>query len=201
MSSLSEVSCVFGQRVAELERAHEIFTQEIRRFSGDVLARLRQRHPETWFSPRIRLDCPSEVLSESKPIGALRGQFAQLAVGVRFKKGALYQAVADLTSGIELVDSGSTRAFAFVIKLVPFSRYHQLDDAIWHEWTRQHAAALPPGASHLDRANVVHFLVRPLQASLNVEQAADDTRRVLDFLLGCDQAFARSCGVDPVGDE
>jgi len=197
MNPLSEVSCVFGQRAAELERAHEIFTQEIRRFSAEVLGRLRQRHPESWLSPRIRLDCPSEILFESKPLGALRGQFSQLSVGVRFKKGALYQAVADLTAGIEIVDHAGSRAFAFVVKLVPFSRYHQLDDAIWHEWTRQHAS-LPFGASHLDRANVVHFLVHPLQSSLTVEHAADDTRRVLDFLLRCDLAFARSCGVDPV---
>src|SRR6188472_2660863 len=99
MSTLSEVTCVLGQRAAELERAREIFTSEIRRFSEGVLSILRQRHQEAWLSPRIRLECPSEILFENKPFGMLRTQFAQAAVAVRFKKGALYQAVADLTCG------------------------------------------------------------------------------------------------------
>jgi hypothetical protein len=201
MSSLSEVTCVLGQRAAELEQARDIFTSEIRRFTESVLSLLKQRHADTWFSPRIRLDCPAEILFESKPFSVLRGQFAQAAVAVRFKKGALYQAVADLTCGIEYVDNGQQQAFAWMVKLVPFSRYHQLDDAIWHEWKLRHASGLPVGSRHVERANVVHFVARPLSSSLSSELAAQDTRQVLDFLLGCDQAFAQACGVDPVGDE
>ena len=201
MNSLSEVTCVLAQRAAELERAREIFVGEIRRFTEAVLANLKQRRADAWISPRVRLDCPKDILFESKTTGYFRTEFAQGPVVARFKKGANYQAVADLTFGIEFVDTAENGAFVWTIKLVPFLRYQQLDDAIWHEWKLARGQDLPPGSRHVERANVVLFVVRPLSVSLTTELATDDVRQVLDFVLRADRAFASACGVDPVGEE
>ena len=201
MSALSEVTCVFAERAAELERARELFITEIRAFTDSVLSGLRARSAYNWISPRVRLDVPSDILFDHKTTGYLRTQYAHAAVTVRFKKGAHYQAVADVTFGIEYVDSPEQESFAWAIKLVPFSRYLQLDDALWHAWKQHRGKSLPPGAMHEERANVVRFVVRPLSPSLTGALALEDVQEVLEFMLRADEAFVSACGVDPVGED
>ena len=61
MSGLGEASVLIGQRAADLEKAREVFTAEIRNFATGVLAGVRRVRQAPWVTPRLRIDVPREI--------------------------------------------------------------------------------------------------------------------------------------------
>lgn len=196
--SISEVGLLIGQRAGDIEKAREIFTAESRSFVNAVLAGVRRIRSEPWMSPRLRVDVPREIETESKT-GYLTSQYARGRVVVRFKKGTNFAAVADVIFGIDYSDEIS--AFTWQVQLVPGSRYQRIDDLVWNAWRVLPEDSRLPGGLHQDRANTVRFGQRPLSAALSPEVAFSDLKTVLDFIVGADAAFAEACGVEAVGEE
>ena len=55
MSELSEVSFLFGQHVWDIEKARGIFTNETRRFVGDLLESIRDDESGPWSRPKVQV--------------------------------------------------------------------------------------------------------------------------------------------------
>jgi hypothetical protein len=144
MSALSEVSVLIGQRARDIEKAREIFTAEIRAFVTGILAGVRRIRTEPWTTSRVRIDLPREIENETKAASDFSSQYALARTDLRFKKGTKFVQIADLRFGIEF-DEGAD-VFAWVVTLVPASRYNRVDDAIWHQWRLQQQSSA--GARH-----------------------------------------------------
>ena len=199
MSGLSEVSMLMGQRAADLEKAREIFTDEARGFVSGILGAIRRARSDPWMISRVRIDLPREIDNETKATSDFRTQFALARADLRFKKGTLFTAVGEIQFGIEFDDLAE--AFAWQIKLVPASRYQRIDDKIWSHWQNS-TGQKPPGHIHQDKANMVRFVARPLDADLTPELAFNDVKSILDHLLTTDAVLADAVGVDLTpGDE
>lgn len=198
MSGLSEVSILFGERAGDLEKAREIFTAEIRSFVSGILAGIQRARSEPWVSPRVRVDIPREIETESKT-GYLSSQYASARAQVRFKKGVNFTVVAEVRFGIEF--DQSIDAFVWQVALVPAARYQRVDDVLWRLWRAADSEA-PPGAVHQDKANTVRFLQRRIGKDLTAEVSFNDVKRVLEFIVSADAALAEAVGLDAVvGDD
>ena len=194
MSGLSEVSLLFGQRAGDLEKAREIFTAETRSFVSGILAGIQRARSEPWMTPRVRVDIPREIETESKT-GYLSSQYAIARASLRFKRGTNFMVIADIRFGIEF-DQASD-AFAWQVAVVPASRYQRLDDMLWRQWRASlGGGSLPTGSVHQDKANTVRFVLREVGADLNPEAAFNDVKQVLEFLVSADVAIAEAVGVD-----
>ena len=198
MSTLSEISLLVGQRAGDLEKAREIFNQETRSFVKGILAGIRRARPE-WVAGRVRLDVPREIEPEGKASSSWRSHSASTRVPVRFKKGTNFQVVADVLFGIEFEDQSDH--FVWTITLVPAARYQRMDDLLWQQWRAGSVTSAPPAAAHLDKANMVRFARRPVDAELTGESAFNDVKCVLEFLLAADAPLAESVGLDALPGE
>jgi hypothetical protein len=194
MSGLSEVSVLVGQRAAEIEKARDIFTAEIRDFAKSVLGGLRRVRSEPWATATVRVDLPKDIETESKGTD-LRDQFALARINLRFRKGTNFIIVATLNVGIEFEER--TDVFVWSLTLVPHEKYQRVDDHLWHAWQRLHPpeSALP-GAEHRIKENMVRFVGRPLNRDLSLELAFNDVKMVLEFLLSAELPLADAVGKD-----
>jgi hypothetical protein len=194
MSGLSEVSVLLGQRAADLEKAREVFTAEIRNFVTGVLAGVRRMRQDPWVTPRLRVDVPREIETEAKVSSALSSQYAVARCNLRFKRGTNFMVVAEVRFGIEF-DEG-TDQFAWQVTLVPAARYQRIDDVLWAHWKTTIGTNAPPGAAHQDKANTVRFVSRPVAPELTPEGAFNDVKMVLEFVISADTPIATAVGVD-----
>jgi hypothetical protein len=194
MSGLSEVSVLVGQRAAEIEKARDIFTGEIRDFTKAVVAGLRRVRSEPWATSMVRLDLPKDIETESKG-SDLRDQFALARINLRFRKGTNFIIVATVNVGIEFDER--TDAFIWCVTLVPHEKYLRVDDHLWHNWqrTRSPESSLP-GAEHRIKENMVRFLARPLNREITLELAFNDVKTVLEFLMSSEIPLAEAVGKD-----
>lgn len=200
MSTLSEVSILIGQRAGDLEKAREIFTAETRAFASGVLAGIRRVRSEPWASSRVRIDLPREIETEAKASGYLSNQFAIGRANLRFKKGTNFQIVADIRFGIELDEA--TDVFAWQVTLVPAARYQRIDDLLWQQWRGSALSHSLPGSIHHDKANTIRFVLRNVGNELSAEEAFNDVKNVLEFIVSAESALAEAVGVDALpGDE
>jgi hypothetical protein len=200
MSVLSEITLLIGQRAADLEKAREVFTAETRAFVTGILGGLRRVRSEPWTSARVRVEMPREIETEPRATGFFTTQFAVGRANLRFKKGTLFTIVAEVRFGIEFDETAD--AFVWQTSLVPAARYQRIDDLIWAQWRTLPGFSSFPKSAHKDRANLVVFTARPLEADLKPEVAFNDVKSVLEFLLTTDGALAEAVGVDPLpGDE
>ena len=198
MSGLSEVSVLFGERAGDLEKAREIFTAEIRSFVSGILAGIQRARAEPWVSPRVRIDIPREIETESKT-GYLSSQYASARANVRFKKGVNFTVIAEVRFGIEF--DQTLDAFVWQVALVPAARYQRVDDVLWRQW-RATGGELPPGSTHQDKANTVRFMQRKIDGDLTAEASFNDVKRVLEFIVSADGSLAEAVGLDAaVGDD
>jgi len=197
MAGLSDVSILIGQNAGDLEKARELFTAEIRQFVEGVLAGVRRARQDPWTTPRVRIDLPREIETESKT-SYLSSHFAIARADLRFKKGTKYVVVADVRFGIEF-DEGKN-AFAWQATLVPAARYVRIDDELWSRWHGKHPDQ--PNAAHLDKVNTVRFVSRPITVELTPELAYGDVKTVLEFVIGAEDGLAAAVGLEPTpGDE
>ena len=60
MISLRELSLLIAQRAADLEKAREIFTAEVRAFVSGILAGVRRARSDPWTTSRVKIDIPRE---------------------------------------------------------------------------------------------------------------------------------------------
>jgi hypothetical protein len=194
MSTLSEVSVLIGQRVRDLEKAREIFTAETRAFVTGILAAIR-RIPEPWVTPRVRIDLPKDIETETRSTGNLSDQLAVARCGLRFKRGTNYQVIGEIRFGIECNDPPDS--FTWQITLVPAAKYRRIDDHVWNQWKTASGANLPPESAHRDKTNTVRFVLRPVSSDLTAEVAFNDSKRVLEFMLTSDASLAEAVGFDP----
>ena len=195
MSALSEVSVLIGQRAGDLEKAREIFTAETRAFVTGILAAIRRLRSEPWVTPRVRIDIPKDIDTETRSNGNLSGQFAVARCDLRFKRGTNYQVIGEIRFGIEYDDP--TDSFTWQITLVPAAKYHRIDDRVWNQWTKAVGANLPPESAHRDKTNTVRFVLRPVSPNLTVEVAFNDSKQVLEFMLTSEASLAEAVGFDP----
>jgi hypothetical protein len=194
MSALSEMSILFGSRAGEIERAREIFTEEMRSFSAGVLANIRRARSDPWVAPRVRIDLQKEIENEGRT-GYLSSQFAVARAQLRLKKGGNYSVVvADIRFGIEYCETDG--AFAWQITVVPGSKFQQIDNALWRQWKT--AGLNMPGAIHQDRANTVRFVLRPLggEGAVTHEVAFNDVKSIFEFILAADGILCEAAGLD-----
>jgi hypothetical protein len=200
MSTLSEVTLLIGQRAGDLEKAREIFTAETRSFVTGILAGIRRLRSEPWTTPRVRIDLPREIDTETKATGYLSSQFAVSRCNLRFKKGTNYQVVGEIRFGIEYDEPSD--AFTWQITLVPSAKYQRIDDKVWVQWRSSVGTALPPESAHHDKTNTVRFVLRPVDKALTPDLAFNDTKQVLEFMLTADAPVADAVGLDlPEDDE
>jgi hypothetical protein len=195
MSGLSELSILFGQRASDLEKAREIFTAEIRSFATGILAGIGRARSDPWVSARVRVDLPREIETEAK-VTYLSSQCAIARAQLRFKKGTNFNVIADVRFGIEFEQTEG--GFVWQVSLVPAARYQRVDDLVWRHWRTQQAE-LPPGAAHQDRANMVRFVMRPLNNELKPETAFNDVKGILEFLLTTGEVLGEAVGLDSGG--
>lgn len=193
MSALSEVSVLIGQRARDIEKAREIFSAEIRAFVNGILAGVRRIRSDPWTTARVRVDLPRDIEFEAKASSEITNQFAFARVSLRFKRGTTFRVVADVRFGIEFDEDAG--AFTWQLMLVPAANYNRIDDVLWHLW-RVLPAGAPLGSKHLDRANTVRFLSRPITSDLTAEAAFNDTKNVLEFLMTAEAALAEAIGFD-----
>ena len=199
MSGLSEVSVLFGQRAADIEKAREIFTAETRSFVSGVLAGIQRARSDPWVTSRVRVDLPREIETESKT-GYLSSQYAIARAQLRFKKGTNFIVIADVRFGVEFEQQAN--GFVWQVTLVPTARYQRVDDVLWRQWRTQSDADALPGGRHDDRANTVRFVQRPLDEGMKPEAAFNDVKGIFEFILTADGSLAEAVGIDPVsGDE
>ena len=172
MSALSEVSLLIAQRAGDLEKAREIFTAERRAFLTGILAGVRRIRSEPWTTPRVRIDIPREIETETKSSGYLSSQFAVAICALRFKKGINYQAIGEVRFGIEYDDPSD--AITWQITLVPAARYLRIDDHVWTQWRTTVGSNLPPSSGHHDKSNTVRFVLRQVASDFSAEIAFND---------------------------
>jgi hypothetical protein len=201
MSALSDVTCVLAQRAADIEHARGIFTAEVRAFSTAILDGVRRVSAQPWMNGRIRLDLPREVTTELKAASYFSSQYALAGAIVRFKKGTKYRAIADLIFGVEYEAQEGIDAFVWNVKMIPNSNYLRLDDLVWEHWKRTRGPDLPPGAAHRERVNVLRFALRPVIAALTIEQAVQDVKQTLEYLLTADEPLGRAVGFAAAPDD
>ena len=200
MSTLSDVSILIGQRAADLEKAREIFTAEIRAFVSGILGGIRRARSDPWTTARVKVEIPREIETEAKSSGYFNSQFAIARANLRFKKGTNFQVISDVRFGIEFDETAD--GFAWQITLVPAARYQRIDDLLWPQWRTALGTNVPPGSIHQDRANTVRFVSRPIDSSLTAEIAFNDVKAVLEFLLTAEPKLAEAVGLDSLpGDE
>jgi hypothetical protein len=192
MSALSEVSLLIAQRAGDIEKAREIFTAESRAFVTGILAGVRRLRSEPWMTPRVRIDIPREIETETKSSGYLSSQFAVARCALRFKKETNYQAIGEVRFGIEYDDPSD--AFTWQITLVPAARYLRIDDHVWAQWRTTVGSTLPPSSGHHDKTNTVRFVLRPVASDSSAEIAFNDVKQVLEFMLTADAPPSRSGG-------
>jgi hypothetical protein len=197
MSSLSEVSILIGQSAAELEMAREVFTTETRRFVEAILEAIRRARSDPWTSGRVRVDLPREIETESKAAAYLTNQFAFARADLRFKKGTKFVVIAEVPFGIAF--DTTINKFAWLVNLVPASRYPRLDDALWSKWRGERPDV--PGAAHEEKANTIKFVSRPVDRELTSEMAFGDLKMVLEYVLAADGVLATTVGLDLTVDE
>jgi hypothetical protein len=200
MSGLSEVSVLIGQRAADLEKAREVFTAEIRNFATGVLAGVRRVRQDPWVTPRLRIDVPREIETEAKATSALSSQYAVARANLRFKRGTNFMMIAEVRFGIEY-DEG-TDQFAWQVTVIPAARYQRIDDQLWAHWKSAPRENAPPGAVHQDKSNTVRFVSRPIALDLTPEMAFNDVKMILEFIISADVPLAAAVGVEPgLGEE
>jgi hypothetical protein len=200
MSVLSDVSLLIAERAGDLEKAREIFTAETRSFVKGVLAGIRRARSDPWTMPRVRVDLPRDIETESKATASIRDQYALARVSLRFKKGTNYQVVADVNFGIGFDEP--TDRFVWQVYLVPAARYQRMDDLVWqHLRTLETPIKSLPGAAHQDRANQVRFVSRALGPETSAEVAFNDAKAVLEFLVVADAPLAEAVGLDAAPEE
>ena len=195
MSGLSEVSVLIGQRAADLEKAREVFTAEIRNFATGVLAGVRRVRQDPWMTPRLRIDVPREIETEAKATSALSSQYAIARANLRFKRGTNFMVVAEIRFGIEYDDG--TDQFAWQVSVIPAAKYQRIDDQLWAHWKSAPRENTPPGAVHQDKANTVRFVSRPVSLELTPEMAFNDVKMILEFIISADAPLAAAIGVEP----
>jgi len=194
MSMLSEVSHLIGQRAGDLEKAQEIFISEIRAFTTGILGGIRRLRSEPWTTPRVRIDIPRDIETESKSSGYLRNQFASARCNLRFKRGTNYQVVGEIRFGIEFDETSDS--FSWQISLVPAARFRRIDDTVWAHWRATIGSNAPSSAAHHDKTNTVRFALRPVNQDLTPEIAFNDSKLVLEFMLTADVPLADAVGLD-----
>src|SRR5258706_2901353 len=102
MSELSEVSILFGQHVANIEKARDIFTAETRRFVSDLLENISDERSGPWNSPKVQVKTKDAALeNEEKITGFLSRQFAVASLPLCFKMRVKYMPIAEINFGIE----------------------------------------------------------------------------------------------------
>lgn len=76
MSESSEVSKLFGQHVADIERARDIFTTETRRFVEDLLESVKDEGAGgAWSTPKVQVKTKDASLeTEEKVTGFISRQ-------------------------------------------------------------------------------------------------------------------------------
>lgn len=193
MTALSEVSILVGQRARDIEKARDIFTAEIRGFVSGILAGVRRTRSDPWTTARVRIDLPKEIETEGRVVGDVSSQFAAARATLRFKKGAVFQQIADVRFGIECDDDAD--AFGWQVTLVPAARYNRVDDVLWYQWQLGGQERLE-GGKHQDRANTVRFVRRALTSELTGEIAYNDVKSILEFLLSAETALGEAVGLD-----
>lgn len=200
MSVLSEITQLIALRAADLEKAREVFTAEIRAFTSGILGGVRRVRSEPWTSARVRIDIPRDVESEGRSTGFFTSQFAVARANLRFKKGTLFTIVSEVRFGIEFDESSD--AFGWQVTLVPAARYQRIDDLVWAQWRATPTFSSFPKSLHKDRANIIQFVSRPIGPELKPEIAFNDIKSVFEFLITSDGALAEAVGVDPLpGDD
>lgn len=199
MSGLSEVSVLIGQRAADLEKAREVFTSEIRGFVTGILTGVKRTRSDPWTATRIRLDIPREIDNEAKASSDLRSHFAAGRVNLRFKKGVTFQVVGEVRFGIEFDEAADV--FTWQVTLVPSARYQRIDDLVWAQWRDKIGENLPPGSIHHDKTNTVRFVSRAVTAELTSEVAFNDVKNVLEFVMTAETPIGNAVGFDFVPGE
>jgi hypothetical protein len=194
MTALSDVSVLVGQRARDIEKAREIFTAEIRSFVAAVLGGVRRTRTEPWTTARVRIDLPKEIETEGRLVTDISSQFAAARATLRFKKGTVFQQVAEVRFGIECADDAD--AFGWQVTLVPAARFNRVDDVLWHQWQLAGQERME-GTKHQDRANTIRFVRRPLSSELTGEIAYNDVKAILEFLLSAEAALGEAVGLEP----
>lgn len=197
MSTLSEVSLLFGQRAGDLEKAREIFTAESRSFVSGILAGVQRARSDPWTTSRVRIDLPREIETESKT-GYLSSQFAIARASLRFKKGTNFNAIAEIGFGVSY--DQELGEFVWQVELVPAARYQRIDDLVWRHWKAGTTNSLP-GAAHHDRTNTVRFAFRKVDKDLSPEAAFSDVKTVFEFVLTAEVPLGEAVGLDPAPGE
>jgi len=194
MTIMSDVSLLIAQRAGDLEKAMEIFRGESRSFVKGVLAGIRRTRSEAWTMPRVRIDIPRDIEVEARAATNLTSQVVEARAALRFKKGTVFQHVADAAFGVRF--DGTLDQFAWCVELRPATRYPRLDDLVWQHWRTQEAGRNMPGALHQERANAVTFVSRGLTSEVSAEIAFNDAKAVLDFLLAAEVPLGSAVGLD-----
>lgn len=199
MSELSEVSILYGQHVAEIEKAREIFTTESRRFVRDLLESIRDDGAARWSTPKIQIKTRDADLETEKSVTSLLNRQKALAsVELCFKMRVKYLVISEIAFGVEFDSSSS--AFAWRIELIPEGKYPWLDEIIWTEWQKS-APTLPPGAQHIAKEGIVVFVSRSFGLDLTAKAALDDLLNVFKFSLNLESVlvaeFAKQLMDDP----
>lgn len=187
MSELSEVSILYGQHVAEIERARDVFTTETRRFVRDLLENIRDEGAARWSTPKVQIKTRDADLETEKSVTSLLNrQKAVASVDLCFKMRVKYLVISEIMFGIEFDTSSS--AFAWRIELIPEGKYQWLDEIIWAEWQKS-AATLPPGAQHILKEGTVVFVSRCFGPELTSKVALDDLLSVFKFNLNLESVL------------
>jgi hypothetical protein len=164
----------------------------MRRFVESALEGIRRARSDPWTSGRVRIDLPCDIETEAKATASLRSQFALARPDLRFKKGTKFVVVAGVPFGI--VFDEPANAFMWQISLIPAARYPRLDDVVWRAWTSAQMSL--PGAVHQERANTVRFVSRGVAKDLSLNTLFEDSKTVLEFLLGLADPLAEAVGLD-----
>jgi hypothetical protein len=199
MNALSEISLLIGERAGDLEKGREIFTAESRGFVNGILNGVRHVRSDPWTQGRVRVDLPHEIDIEPKSAGYLSSQFAFARCVLRFKRGVMFQQIAEVSFGLEFDQALGT--FVWQVTLVPAARFQRIDDLVWNQYRTVASPSLLPLGSHMVRSNTIRFVQRALNKELTLEMAFTDVKHVLEFLLSTDAALAEAVGLEPLEDQ
>ncbi len=192
-AALSDVTMLFGQRAGDLEKAREVFTAEIRGFVSGVLAGVMRVLPETSLvNRRVKVDPDHEIDTENRT-GYVSNQMAIAPVVLRFKKETKYMSIADVPFGIQFDQTAD--AFKWHVSLVPSAKYPRLDDVVWRSWKNHEASKAMPGAARQEKANILRFVSRALDADLTHQVAFSDVKQIFEFLLATEADLAEAIGL------
>jgi|GEM_PF-2401226 len=184
MSELSEVSKLFGQHVADIEKARDIFTIETRRFVEDLLESVKDEGAGPCSTPKVQVKTKDASLEkEEKVTGFISRQYARASLDLCFKIKVKYVIIAEINFGVEF--DAAADSFAWRVELVPESKYEWLDEVMWTEWQKL-TPTLPPGAKHLAKEGAVVFVSRPFGPDLTFKVALEDMEGILKFALAAE---------------